>query len=431
MFMFVITLSCFVLSVPPFPHSFYGAATKSSANIASGTTVTARINNVVRGSFTITEAGLYGNATAHQFLPVAGNSSIDLTGETITFYIGCRASTTTYAWSSAAFTSLPLSVTSGYCGDGSCSGGESAGSGDVCTASKNTCQTDCGRTTSTTTSGGSSGTSSGSGAPVTDTTTPTEITDTTLISDILQSIDPESLGLDSVSSEDVTITIVQDKIIKTPLSIVDTITTSLNLATSEPAQQALTEIQEAIDSGEVVSLDVKKSLIVYKVKSKTTFKSTTVSLITSEFTALKDGKNVRVIETIPKTMAESADDVKFVGLQPTLILQADPIFEFDFAEVKEGDKKEIKYTINKKISEITSNTVAVYEESDEKPAVCGNNICEDGETIESCPGDCKVEKEPTYGWLIVGIIIVLGLVLYFWWKKKQNQIIEDIDDNFS
>ena len=426
--LFSILLSCFVLSAPAFPHAVYGTALVGSSNVAAGTTISARIGNV--STFEMIEAGFYGNASAdpHQYLVVSDGTN----GDTITFYIGCAAATPTTIFSAGKVEQLNLAIASGtaYCGDGTCNGGESTGSLDSCTTSTNVCNTDCGATTTTTTTtSGGGGVSSGGAAAVAEAVTPTEVTDTTIVSDILKSIDPASIGLDSVSSDDVTVTVVQDTTTKTQLSV-DMIISSLDLATSEQAKQALTEIQEAIDLGEVVSLSVKKSLIVYKVKSKTTGKSTTVSLITSEFTATKDGKNVRIIETIPKTMAESSDDITFVGLQPSSILQVDPIFEFDFAEVKAGDKKEIKYTINKKISEITSNTVAVYEESDEKPAVCGNSICESGETIDTCPQDCKVKKEQLAGWLIVGIVIVLGLILYFYWKKKKNKVIDNINDNF-
>lgn len=411
-----ILLSSFVIgdNPPLIPHSFSGTAKAGTTNISASTIITARVNGVVKGSIVMDRAGFYGNLSSipKLYLSVGGSSSDELIGQTITFYIGCAAANTS-TWSEGSFTTLNLQLASGtaYCGDGSCNGGESVGSTNTCTSTQNICNIDCGSSSSSTSSTGSGGSGSGStsaagGGGGAVSAAPTVVSDVSTISLILQGISPSALGLESLSSSDVTVTVVKEAVTVSKPTSVESIGESLDLATSEAAKEALAELKTAVSEGKASAMDFTKSLEVFKVKSKETGKTVIVSLIQTEFVAPKDCKNLKIIETVPKTMAESAKEVNFINLQPTTILQADPIFEFMFSEAKAGDKKLIKYTLNKELSAITSKTVGTFEAvSAEKP---------------SEPVLPPVEKKPMTGFIIAGIVVLLGLIIYFVYAKRKQ-----------
>ena len=102
MLIFLIIFSFFVLSVPPFPHSFTGTAKAGSTDIAVSASISARVGGTYRTGSTIviTEAGYYGNISSlpPMYLPVQGSNDEDLTGDTITFFLGCAESSVTSTW---------------------------------------------------------------------------------------------------------------------------------------------------------------------------------------------------------------------------------------------------------------------------------------------------------------------------------------------
>ena len=66
--------------------------------------------------------------------------------------------------------------------------------------------------------------------------------------------------------------------------------------------------------------------------------------------------------------------------------------------------------------------------------VCGDNFCEGDETLDSCPADCAAPEEdeeekeglvgekPSLpaGWIIIGVIVIVGLILYFALTGKKE-----------
>jgi len=73
------------LAVPPIPHAFYGTVKINIADAAVGTVVSAKINGVNAGSYTIKVAGQYGNVDTRDYLAVSCDGAND--GDTITFYV--------------------------------------------------------------------------------------------------------------------------------------------------------------------------------------------------------------------------------------------------------------------------------------------------------------------------------------------------------
>ena len=66
---------------PPLPHLFYGTVTVGGQPAQIGTVITAKVNDVIQGSITTTQTGLYGTSTAEGDKLTVSDSS------TIEFYI--------------------------------------------------------------------------------------------------------------------------------------------------------------------------------------------------------------------------------------------------------------------------------------------------------------------------------------------------------
>ncbi|MEK6910055.1 MAG: hypothetical protein AABW61_03200, partial [Candidatus Aenigmatarchaeota archaeon] len=126
------------------------------------------------------------------------------------------------------------------------------------------------------------------------------------------------------------------------------------------AKQVLNEIKQAVSSGSSSPVSIVTTVEVFEVKEKTTGKTAFASKITLEIKADKDLKDVNIVEVIPKSVAASILDVIFLGEQPK-VLQADPIVQWEFPEVKKDETKDLSYQVPKKIEKIESQTVAVAE----------------------------------------------------------------------
>tara|TARA_Y100000034_G_scaffold101051_1_gene125022 strand:- start:3660 stop:5393 length:1734 start_codon:yes stop_codon:yes gene_type:complete len=129
---------------------------------------------------------------------------------------------------------------------------------------------------------------------------------------------------------------------------------------SDKAKSNIDDVKTALDDGLVEPLPVTKTYTGYEIISETGEKID-ATLITIEIKALKTMYDIVLIESIPKSYAQSIDDIKFIGIQPIEILQADPIVKFYFKKMNAGEKKEIKYVVPEKVVKPEAKSITVYD----------------------------------------------------------------------
>ena len=181
------------------------------------------------------------------------------------------------------------------------------------------------------------------------------------------------------------------------------------------AKETLEKLKEQIAQGLSKAISVTANLKVYKVSNPTTGESVYRSMITLSYTADEDSELVEIIEVIPKDVAADVADLIFPGAQPE-ILQADPIIQWSFADVKKGDELETSYVVKGKLTEITSKTYSASTE--DVPEVTTTEEPKD-EPKDETPKD-TVEKAAGLAWLwwllgIIALIIIIAVIV----KKKK------------
>lgn len=96
-------------SPPVPPAAFYGSASINGASAPAGTVITARLDGIQRGSFTISEAGKYGGLDGREAKLFVSGTDKDR-GKTVYFYInGVEAGTA--QWNDGAVYNLNLAAT--------------------------------------------------------------------------------------------------------------------------------------------------------------------------------------------------------------------------------------------------------------------------------------------------------------------------------
>ena len=372
------------------PHWFYGTAQLTGTAISAGSTITATIGGSERGSITITTAGQYGASGSGTKLAVTGcgtDESCYSSTQTITFtatiqdYTGVTCGTATFTAGKLEEKNLECTGTFvGTTGGTPGVGGATGGGGSA--------------------AGGGGG---GGAAPAAPTETLTEVTSSSVISNIQQSL---PAGWDNIKVEQVGSTTS-----KTTTAAVATIDNALSFATDPDAISALQTLKNAIASGELDGISVTSTLSVYKITNKNTGEVEYRSQIKLIFTAPYDMEEVKIIETIPKEMASTIEDMVFIGEKPTTILQADPIVEWVFDSIPKGQTKDLSYIIKKKITEIKSITTAA------------------GKKVEAvAPPPPLEEKKPRIvtaqviiGITIMVLIVLIGLGIYYMVARKKKE----------
>lgn len=130
----------------------------------------------------------------------------------------------------------------------------------------------------------------------------------------------------------------------------------LPYAKEREAIEIINDVQNKVSTGKLSQLTVTKRLDVYNVVNKDTEEYDYRSKITLTITSTEDLEDVKIIDVISKDAAESADDIIFYGETPK-ILQKDPIFEWNFKEIKKDKSKSVYYIIKKKV-DIELTTIA-------------------------------------------------------------------------
>ncbi|MCX6800897.1 MAG: hypothetical protein NTZ73_01800 [Candidatus Diapherotrites archaeon] len=152
--------------------------------------------------------------------------------------------------------------------------------------------------------------------------------------------------------------------------------------------------QESIDRAVSLleKIGVKKEVIVRK---RTLTNGTTAYTTTITFTIKnKDGtnllKNVKVILEIPKTVAENASELVIPSNENYTIIKADPILEFEIAEIAPNGTGKVDIDINKQISGALADSIlqAVVADFEEAADLCVGKNCDDENpcTTDACSG---------------------------------------------
>lgn len=195
------------------------------------------------------------------------------------------------------------------------------------------------------------------------------------------------------------------------------------------AKESLEELKAALESTEAKEVVVEKKLDVYKATNPDNGVSVYRSIVSLSFKADKPMKDVKIVESIPKDVAADVSELEFPGAKPR-VLQADPIVEWTFDEVKAGEEKDLSYVVKKELKSIESTTFSgatVEEAAPVKPVTTTTETT----TTETKPAEKPaVEKEDTEtpeepksktGLMIVLALVLVGVVVgFFMWKKKQD-----------
>jgi len=142
-------------------------------------------------------------------------------------------------------------------------------------------------------------------------------------------------------------------------------------------------------------VDVSRTIVVSssELAGKTTYSSDITVILTN--TTDSELKNVRVVETIPKEVAQSAGEIS--STVPFAVLKEDPILQFTFASVVPGATISVTYSVAKKLDSSQINAYSVppiptYAVKAED-AVCEKLNCDD---MNPCTTDLCVEGSCAY-----------------------------------
>ena len=180
---------------------------------------------------------------------------------------------------------------------------------------------------------------------------------------------------------------------------------------AEPAD--LKDISSAMDPDELYAFQFKTRVLAmvktYEIEYISGEK-TTVMMVTKSLAVSEPMKKITVYEVIPKSIAESVDSIKFEKVPK--VVNPDPVVSWYFADFKDT---EITYAVltESQVDIFDFKTIIALAEEEaevEKPtSECGNAVCENDETAESCPEDCR-----TTDWtmVVIGAVAALIALLY-------------------
>ncbi|MFH1063861.1 MAG: hypothetical protein V1729_02155 [Candidatus Woesearchaeota archaeon] len=116
------------------------------------------------------------------------------------------------------------------------------------------------------------------------------------------------------------------------------------------------------------------------------------SLVEIRFAPTRDVPVLKIIESIPKSMAEFSD---IILTQGGVFIEKDPVLMFTFNDLKAGETQKAVYVINKGLTGYESSTFPAEESttgtgtrSSTATKVCGDGKCVSGESFLNCCDDC-------------------------------------------
>ncbi|MFH0752769.1 MAG: hypothetical protein V1914_04210 [archaeon] len=184
---------------------------------------------------------------------------------------------------------------------------------------------------------------------------------------------------------------------------------------AEPAD-ITSDIQTTLGKEEKYSFQFKSDILA-KVKTYdieyNSGETVTAILVSKKITPKESLKKITVYETIPKSVAQSVEDVKFE--QTPKVVNPDPVVSWYFPDFKSTD---ISYAIvtDSAFSLYDFKTIIVPTESaeteEEVEGFCGDFVCDSDEDEDVCPEDCAVETESSMG-LIIGLVAALLFVVLY------------------
>ncbi|MFH1641638.1 MAG: hypothetical protein ABIC04_01935 [Nanoarchaeota archaeon] len=165
----------------------------------------------------------------------------------------------------------------------------------------------------------------------------------------------DQLGLTQLDIQNKNYNIQKIESKKVEQTLTDETINNMIAAVADPNAKAALELLKGMKKPTIT-----KNLDVYELSTKDGSKAAFQSKIIISLSYGSSLNNLNLIENVPKTVAENAADLVFS--EDPVILQADPVVKWNFEHIPEGQTKEYSYTVNKKLEEIESVSVAAGAE---------------------------------------------------------------------
>jgi len=378
-FAICLIISCFIVSgavIPDDPHWFYGDINMEGSPAGVGTVVIASIGGAARGNITVVTSGLYGSIDGSK-LSVT-HYSTDSTN-VITFSVtspGCSDTNTfTDEFETGVIENLDFAFT------GSCSTSGQGGTDDA----------------------GGSAASGGSSGGAVRTVTKTLVSDSSIVAHVKQSLPDTWKNVDVYQYG-----VPSSKVMSTTTASTDT---ALTYATETNAISEIQQIKSSIASGETIAVPTTSTLTVYHVRNNANGLWAYSTGITLTTVPSKNTEGLTIVEVIPSSLA-TLEQITFVGEQPEILQSSNGVIaKWTIGSAEKDTPITRTYYINKKLLSLNTLTLASGKVA---------TTTEVPTTDPSTPEPPASEKAtPWVGIILVIAIVILGLIAYFWYSKKN------------
>ena len=158
------------------------------------------------------------------------------------------------------------------------------------------------------------------------------------------------LGITSLEASKIQVSQVGEVTFNTVDARVEDVEQALRLVRQIGVKNELVALMRSMQAQSTQSIQVTTSLAVYRLANPETGVAIDRTLVTLSFIA--PNGLARIIQVVPKSIAASASELVFLGLQPT-VLEDDPVLEW-IVENKSGTRVQIAYVLKKRISLLES-----------------------------------------------------------------------------